>query len=105
MGDDETKALGASAVTSSGFGGAKTMSGQFAAPGAPLTPGTVLGGRYEILDQLGEGGMGAVYKAKDTAVDRLIALKVIRPDLAGNPGILQRFKQVWCWRARSRIAT
>ncbi len=92
MGDEETRALGAP-VTSSGFGGVKTSSGQSAKPASALAPGTVLGGRYEILEQLGEGGMGAVYKARDTAVDRLIALKVIRPDLAGNPAILQRFKQ------------
>jgi serine/threonine protein kinase len=37
--------------------------------------------------------MGAVYKARDLELDRVIALKVIRPELAGNPGILQRFKQ------------
>jgi serine/threonine protein kinase/tetratricopeptide (TPR) repeat protein len=37
--------------------------------------------------------MGAVYKARDHALNRLVALKVIRPELAGNPGILQRFKQ------------
>ena len=58
-----------------------------------LQPGTLLGSRYEILELLGEGGMGAVYKAKDNEVDRVIALKVIRPELAGNPEILQRFKQ------------
>jgi serine/threonine protein kinase len=37
--------------------------------------------------------MGAVYKAKDRELDRLVALKVIRPELASNPDILQRFKQ------------
>jgi eukaryotic-like serine/threonine-protein kinase len=58
-----------------------------------LTPGMVVGGRYEILKVLGEGGMGAVYKAKDRELDRLVALKVIRPELASNPDILQRFKQ------------
>ncbi len=55
--------------------------------------GDVLGGRYEILKLLGMGGMGAVYKARDMEVERLVALKVIRPDLAGNPAILARFKQ------------
>ena len=56
-------------------------------------PGTVLGSRYQILRVLGEGGMGAVYQARDQELDRIIALKVIRPELAGNPAILQRFKQ------------
>jgi serine/threonine protein kinase/tetratricopeptide (TPR) repeat protein len=53
----------------------------------------VVAQRYEILQVLGEGGMGAVYKVKDRALDRLVALKVIRPELAANPDILQRFKQ------------
>jgi serine/threonine protein kinase/tetratricopeptide (TPR) repeat protein len=63
------------------------------APSAVLQPGSVLGGRYEIIKTLGEGGMGAVYKAKDLALDRLVALKVIRPELAKNPAIIDRFKQ------------
>lgn len=60
---------------------------------ASIQPGTVLGERYEIIQLLGEGGMGAVYKAKDRAVDRFVALKVIRSELAFHPEILQRFKQ------------
>src|SRR5664280_19491 len=52
--------------------------------------GDVIGGRYEIQKLL---GMGAVYKARDMEVERVAGLKVIRPDLAGNPAILARFKQ------------
>jgi len=60
---------------------------------ALLLPGALLGQRYEILQVLGRGGMGAVYKAKDREVDRIVALKVIRPDLVGNQALLERFKQ------------
>jgi serine/threonine protein kinase/tetratricopeptide (TPR) repeat protein len=58
-----------------------------------LEPGHVLGGRYEILGLLGQGGMGAVYKARDREVEREVALKVIRPELAGHPEVMARFKQ------------
>ena len=75
-------------------GGSGIPNQVYAAIGATvLEVGTVLGGRYEIQQLLGMGGMGAVYKAHDTAVDRTVGLKVIRPDLAGNPAILARFKQ------------
>jgi len=55
-----------------------------------LQPGDVLGGRFEILQVLGEGGMGTVYKAVDREVDHVVALKLIRPDLAAHPAILAR---------------
>jgi serine/threonine protein kinase/Flp pilus assembly protein TadD len=62
-------------------------------PTASLQPGTVFAKRYEIVSILGKGGMGAVYKARDLELERVVALKVIRPELSGDPEILQRFKQ------------
>jgi tetratricopeptide (TPR) repeat protein/predicted Ser/Thr protein kinase len=59
----------------------------------PLGPGTLLGERYEIIRMLGQGGMGAVYHARDRELEREVALKVIRSDMAANPEILKRFKQ------------
>ena len=58
-----------------------------------LGPGTLLGERYEIVKMLGQGGMGAVYHAHDRELEREVALKVIRSDMAANPEILRRFKQ------------
>jgi tetratricopeptide (TPR) repeat protein/predicted Ser/Thr protein kinase len=64
-----------------------------AAAGQLLAVGTVLANRYEILQTLGQGGMGAVYKVHDRELDRYAALKTIRPELASYPEMLQRFKQ------------
>jgi eukaryotic-like serine/threonine-protein kinase len=58
-----------------------------------LQPGEILGGRYEIQQMLGEGGMGAVFKAIDRELARPVALKLIRPELAAHPSMLARFKQ------------
>ena len=63
-------------------------------PLPPLERGTLLAsGRYEILEILGQGAMGAVYKAKDRELDRLVAIKVIQPELANSRVMLKRFKQ------------
>ncbi|MDR3678261.1 MAG: tetratricopeptide repeat protein [Acidobacteriota bacterium] len=56
-------------------------------------PGTVVRGRYRILSKIGEGGMGAVYKAKHTGFDELRAIKVLNADLTGDEKFHQRFKQ------------
>jgi eukaryotic-like serine/threonine-protein kinase len=64
-----------------------------AQPLGQLQPGGVLGDRYEIVQLLGQGGMGAVYQAYDRELERQVALKVIRADMAANPEILRRFKQ------------
>src|SRR5215472_101529 len=81
-------------VASSSSSGAQTPTVAGArVPTRALGANKILGGRYEIIEMLGEGGMGTVYRARDNEVDRIIALKVIRPDLAANPEILRRFKQ------------
>src|SRR5947207_471244 len=50
-------------------------------------------GRYEIRSQIGEGGMGEVYLAQDTKLDRKIALKTLPAELAGNSDRMRRFVQ------------
>jgi serine/threonine protein kinase/formylglycine-generating enzyme required for sulfatase activity len=57
-----------------------------------LHPGTILG-QYRILDQLGAGGMGQVYKAVHEAMDRVVALKVIAPHLLRDARARARFQQ------------
>jgi Tol biopolymer transport system component len=58
----------------------------------PLTPGSRLG-PYEILAPLGAGGMGEVYRARDSRLGREVAIKVLPADLAGNKERLRRFER------------
>ena len=58
----------------------------------PLTPGSKLG-PYEIISLLGAGGMGEVYRARDTRLARDVALKILPESFAGDPDRLHRFEQ------------
>jgi len=57
-----------------------------------LTNGTRLG-PYEILSAIGAGGMGEVYKARDTRLDRTVAIKVLPADVAADPDLRARFER------------
>jgi serine/threonine protein kinase/Tfp pilus assembly protein PilF len=57
-----------------------------------LKKGTTFAERYEVLEELGKGGMGEVYKVKDKKLDEEMALKVLKPEIAADKDIIERFK-------------
>src|SRR5215469_6938527 len=58
----------------------------------PITPGTKLG-PYEIQSPLGAGGMGEVYRGRDTRLDRAVAVKILPPDLSSSVELKARFER------------
>jgi len=62
------------------------------APGGALRIGSLLGARYEVLAELGSGGMGVVYKAHDRELDDVVALKMLKPAAWADPQQLERLK-------------
>ena len=67
----------------------------------PPAPGRVLSGRYRLLDILGVGGMGRVYRAEQQALGRTVAVKIIHPHLHGDESTAARF--ITEARAASRL--
>jgi serine/threonine protein kinase/Tfp pilus assembly protein PilF len=61
------------------------------APKEELTTGSTFAKRYQIIEELGKGGMGRVYKATDTKIKEKVALKLIKPEIASDKKTLERF--------------
>ena len=67
-----------------------TTTGPASAPRSPIAPRF---SHFEIVERLGAGGMGEVYKARDTRLDRTVAIKVLPEHVAADPDLKQRFER------------
>jgi len=61
-------------------------------PTEELTTGSTFAGRYKIIEELGKGGMGKIYKALDTEIKEKIALKLINPEISADKRTIERFQ-------------
>ena len=57
-----------------------------------MNEGTLLNGRYQLLERLGSGGMAEVFRARDSVLDRIVAIKVLRQDYSNNPEFQEHFR-------------
>ncbi|MCK4495298.1 MAG: protein kinase, partial [Candidatus Aminicenantes bacterium] len=60
-------------------------------PVEELTRGTLFAGRYEIIEELGKGGMGKVYRVEDKKIKEEVALKLIKPEVSADKKTIERF--------------
>jgi serine/threonine protein kinase len=57
-----------------------------------LKSGAIFAGRYQIIEELGKGGMGRVYKVYDEKIKDKIALKLLKPEISGDEDAIERFR-------------
>ena len=57
-----------------------------------IRSGMLIGGRYEVLEKIGTGGMSDVYKAKDEKLNRLVAVKVLKQEFSENRNFVSKFR-------------
>lgn len=61
-------------------------------PARGFTTGTTFASRYEIIEELGKGGMGMVYKALDKEINEKVAIKLLKPEIASDESTVERFR-------------
>jgi serine/threonine-protein kinase len=57
-----------------------------------LTSGSTFAGRYQIIEELGKGGKGKIYKAYDTEIKEKVALKLIKPEISADKKTIEQFQ-------------
>ena len=70
----------------------ETLTKTVRSPTFEITRGDLFAGRYEIIEELGQGGMGKVFKAFDRTINEVVAVKLIRPEISVNDKAIERFK-------------
>ncbi|MFT5687127.1 MAG: serine/threonine protein kinase, partial [Myxococcota bacterium] len=88
MGDDSQNEGGKTFNLTGGF---SEDAGRMLPPSRYFAPGTLLAGNYVVESVIGEGGMGIVYRAIDTTLNRPVAVKTLHSNLLGDKGIRRRF--------------
>ena len=71
----------------------------------PFIGRQILDGQFRILERIGTGGMGSVYKAEQAAMSRMVAIKILHPKLASRKDLVSRFRREARARASSRTPT
>ena len=61
-------------------------------PERGMSRGTTFARRFEIIEEIGKGGMGTVFKAFDTKITEEVALKILKPEIASDPAVVERFR-------------
>ncbi len=69
-----------------------TGTATFQTPSKGLERGTTFARRFEIIEEIGQGGMGTVYKAFDSKIREVVALKLLKPEIASDPEVVERFR-------------